>query len=101
MKKIIIPIICILLFSCTNNSATTANNWTKETAAKKCFDAATKDKYDLDQVALTKLHAISDCVGEKMVAQFKTEQEANDKPLDAAAIANECKDEYEKKSIGR
>jgi hypothetical protein len=103
MKKINLLLIPLFVWSCNTNTTTTtkSESWTKEAIAKKCFDEATKGKYDLDHNELKKIHAISDCVGEKMVKQFKTEEEANAKPLDAAVIANECKDEYELKSIGR
>ena len=93
MKKICVVAIAIVVISC--NSAPTAK-WDAASASKTCFDAATKGKYDLDDAQLKKLRGICDCVGEKMVATFKTEKEANDKMLDAAAIANECKDAYGK-----
>ncbi len=96
MKKIIIPTIAILLASCSNTPAT---KWDAATASKTCFDAATKGKYDLDAPQLKRIQGICDCVGQKMVTAFKTEKEANDKMLDAAAIANDCKEEYSKKEI--
>ena len=34
-----------------------------------------------------------------MTTTYKTEKGANEKMLDAAAIANECKEEYSKKEI--
>ena len=89
-----IVVVAILLFSCS--SAPTAK-WDAASASKSCFDAATKGKYDLDDVQLKKIKSICDCVGEKMVATFKTENEANEKMLDAAAIANECREESQKK----
>ena len=94
MKKLLIPTIAILIASC---SATPTAKWNKETASKSCFDAATKGKYDLTDVQLKKVKGICDCVGEKMAATFKTEKEANEKILDAAAIANECKEELQNK----
>lgn len=96
MKKIIIPAITILLASCSN---TPAAKWDAATASKTCFDAATKGKYDLDGPQLKRIQGICDCVGQKMVATFKTEKEANEKMLDAAAIANECKEEWHKMEI--
>lgn len=96
MKKIILPALTIVLFSCS--SAPTAK-WDMATASKTCFDAASKGKYDLTDPEIKRLHGICDCVGEKMVATYKTEKEANEKMLDAAAIANECKDEWQKKEI--
>ncbi len=96
MKKIIIPALAILLASCSNTPTT---KWEATTASKTCFDAATKGKYDLDGPQLKRVQGICDCVGEKMVTTFKTEKEANEKMLDAAAIANECKDEWQKKEI--
>ena len=89
-----IAVVAILLFSC---SSTPTAKWDAASASKSCFDAATKGKYDLDDAQLKKLRGICDCVGEKMVATFKTEKEANDKMLDAAAIANECKEELQNK----
>lgn len=96
MKKIIFPVIAILLASCSN---TPDAKWDASTAAKTCFIAATKGKYDLDAPQLKRIQGICDCVGQKMVTTFKTEKEANDKMPDAAAIANECKEEWQKKEI--
>lgn len=96
MKKIILPAFSILLASC---SSTTAAKWDTATATKTCFDAATKGKYNLDAPQLKRIKGICDCVGQKMLATYKTEKEANEKMLDAAAIANECKEEYSKKEI--
>lgn len=96
MKKIIFPAIAILLASC---SSTPAAKWDAATASKTCFDAATKGKYDLDAPQLERIQGICDCVAQKMVTTFKTEKEANDKMLDAAAIANECKEEWQKKEL--
>ena len=89
-----IVIFASMLFGC---SSTPTAKWDAASASKSCFDAATKGKYDLDDAQLKKLRGICDCVGEKMVATFKTEKEANDKMLDAAAIANECKEELQNK----
>jgi hypothetical protein len=96
MKKNILPAIVILLTSC---SSTPTAKWDAATASKTCFDAATKGKYDLDAPQLKRIQGICDCVGQKMVATYKTEKEANEKMLDAATIANECKGEYSKKEI--
>lgn len=96
MKKIVLPTIAILLASC---SSTPASKWDAATATKTCFDAATKGKYDLDAPKLKRIQGICDCVGQKMATTFKTEKKANEKMLDAAAIANECKEEYSKKEI--
>ena len=96
MKKIIFPTLTLFLLSC---SSTPAAKWDAATAAKTCFDVATKGKYDLDGPQLKRIQGICDCVGQKMVTTFKTEKEANDKMLDAAAIANECKEEWQKKEI--
>jgi hypothetical protein len=96
MKKLIYPTLTILLLSCSN---TPAAKWDAATASKTCYDAATKGKYDLTDPQIKTIKGICDCVGEKMVTTFKTEKEANEKMLDAAAIANECKEEYSKKEI--
>ncbi len=96
MKKIIYPTLTLFLLSC---SSTPAKNWDAATASKTCFDAATKGKYNLDGLQLKRIQGICNCVGQKMVTTFKTEKEANDKMLDAAAIANECKEEWQKKEI--
>jgi hypothetical protein len=96
MKKIIFPTLTLFLLSCSN---TPAAKWDSATAAKTCFDAATKGKYDLDAPQLKRIKGICDCVGQKMVTTFKTEKEANEKMLDAAAIANECKEEWQKMEI--
>jgi hypothetical protein len=96
MKKIALPALVILLASC---SSTPTTKWDAATASKTCFDAATKGKYDLDAPQLKRIQGICDCVGQKMATTFKTEKEANDKMLDAAAIANDCKEEYSKKEI--
>ncbi len=96
MKKIILPAIVILLASC---SSTPASKWDAATASKTCFDAATKGKYNLDAPQLKRIHGICNCVGQKMVTTYKTEKEANEKMLDAAVIANECREEWQKKEI--
>ena len=93
MKKTFVAAIAIVVTSC--NSTPTAK-WDAATASKTCFDAATKGMYNLDDAQITRLKGICNCVGEKMVASFKTEKEANDKMLDAAAIANECRKENNK-----
>lgn len=94
MKNLLIPSLAFLLASCSNTPTT---KWDSATASKTCFDAATKGKYDLDGPQLKRVQGVCDCVGEKMVTTFKTEKEANEKMLDAAAIANECKEEWQKK----
>lgn len=96
MKKTLIPTLAVLLFSC---SSAPVAKWDAATASKTCFDGATKGKYDLTGPQLDRIKGICDCVGEKMVATYKTEKEANDKMLDAAAITNDCKDEWQKKEI--
>jgi hypothetical protein len=96
MKKTIFPTIIVFLLSC---SGAPAAKWDAAIAAKTCFDAATKGKYDLDGPQLKRIQGICDCVGQNMVTTFKTEKEANDKMLDAAAIANECKEEWQKKEM--
>lgn len=96
MKKLLILTIPIFLISCSNTPTT---KWDATTASKTCFDAATKGRYNLDAPQLNRIQGICDCVGQKMVRTFKTEKEANEKMLDAAAIANECKEEYSKKEI--
>jgi hypothetical protein len=98
MKKIIFPAVAILLANC---SSAPAAKWDAATASKTCFDGATKGKYDLTAPQLDRIKGICDCVGKKMVAQFKTEKEANEKMLDAAPIANECKEEWEKEQISK
>ena len=96
MKIFTVTVLAVLLASC---SSTPTTKWDAATASKTCFDAATKGKYNLDDAQLKRLHGICDCVGQKMINTFKTEQEANDKILDAAVIANDCKEEYRKKEI--
>ena len=96
MKILTITVLAILLISC---SSTPTTKWDAATASKTCFNAATKGKYDLDDAQLKRLHGICDCVGQKMINTFKTEKEANEKMLDAAAITNECKEAYSKKEI--
>ncbi len=92
MKKLFILVIAFVLASCSSSPNA---KWDVATASKSCFDAATKGKYDLTDVQIKRVRTICDCVGEKMVATFKTEQEANDKMLDAAAFTNECRDAFD------
>ncbi len=96
MKKILVPAFAILLAGC---SSTPTAKWDAATAAKTCYDAATKGKYNLDAPQLKRIQGICDCVGQKMATTYKTEKEANEKMLDAAAIANDCKEGYSKKEI--
>lgn len=98
MKKLSFPTIVFLLISC---SSAPTSKWDAATASKTCFDAATKGKYDLDAPQLNRLHGICDCVGKKMVTTFNTEKEANKKMLEGVAIANECKEEWEKEQISK
>lgn len=93
MKTLIIPSLTILLAGC---SSTTTAKWDAATASKTCFNAATKGKYNLDDAKLKRLHGICDCVGQKMITTFKTEKEANEKMLDATAIANKCAANWQK-----
>jgi hypothetical protein len=89
MKTVLYLIITLLLLSC---SATPEKKWDAATASRSCFDAATKDKYGLTDTQLKSVTEICDCVGKKIVVQFKNEEEANNKMTDAAVIANECRD---------
>ncbi|MBP6430358.1 MAG: hypothetical protein KA319_01150 [Ferruginibacter sp.] len=98
MKKLIFPTIFILMLSCKN---TTSSKWDAETASKSCFDAATKGKYNLTDKQIKRLKGICNCVGEKMVADFKTEEEANKKVLDAAVNANECQQQWDKNPLNQ
>ena len=98
MKKTIFPVIAILLASCSSAPTT---KWDAATASKTCFDGATKGKYDLTAPQLGRIKGICDCVGNKMVTTFNTEKEANEKMLDGVAIANECKEEWEKEQISK
>ncbi|MBP8114901.1 MAG: hypothetical protein KAY50_06055 [Chitinophagaceae bacterium] len=88
MKLILYLLVAVLIACCS----TTTQKWDTVTASKTCFDAATKGKYDLTDKQLKRVTKICDCIGQKMVAQFKTEKEANDKMTDAADIANECRE---------
>ena len=96
MKIFTVTVLAVLLASC---SSTPTTKWDAATASKTCFDAATKGKYNLDDAQLKRLHGICDCVGQKMVVTFKTEKEANEKMLDASAIANECTADWQKTQI--
>ena len=98
MKKTLIPTLAVLLFSC---SSAPVAKWDAATASKTCFDGATKGKYDLTSPQLNRIKGICDCVGEKMVATFKSEKEANEKMLDAVPIATACKEEWEKEQISK
>lgn len=98
MKKLLVPGIAVLLFSCSSSPTT---KWDAATASKTCFDAATKGKYDLNDAQIKKIKGICDCAGEKMVATFKTEKEANEKMTDAAVIVNDCKDKWEKTQLNK
>lgn len=98
MKKIIFPVLTIVLFSC---SSAPAAKWDAATASKTCFDSATKGKYDLTGPQLDRIKGICDCVGKKMVASFKTEKVANEKMLDAVPITTECKEAWEKEQISK
>ncbi len=98
MKKLIYPTLTILLLSCSN---TPAAKWDAATASKTCFDAATKGKYDLTDAQIKRLKGICDCVGEKMVTQFKTEKEANEKMLDATANAKECQQQWDNNTLSK
>lgn len=89
MKTVLYSIVTLVIFSC---SPTATEKWDAATASKTCFDAATKSKYDLADNQIKKITKICDCVGEKMVTQFKSEKEANEKMTDAGAMANECID---------
>jgi hypothetical protein len=90
--KMILPVAAMLLWGCSGSGTSNNVAWNKEAAAKKCFDGATKGKYELDDAALKRLHNICDCAGEKMEQQFKTEKEADDKLLDGVYMMNDCRD---------
>lgn len=98
MKKILVPGIVVLLFSCSGSPTT---KWDAAYASKTCFDAATKGKYDLNDARIKKIKGICDCAGEKMAATFKTEKEANEKMTDAAVIVNDCKGKWEKTQLNK
>lgn len=98
MKKILVPGIVVLLFSC---SSSPTKKWDAAYASKTCFDAAAKGKYDLTDKQIKRLKGICDCVGEKMVTQFKSEKEANEKMLDAAANANDCRQLWDKNPLNQ
>ncbi len=95
MRLLIFTVFTILLSNCNNKQ----ENWTAPIVSKKCFDEATKNKYDLTDIQLKKIKSICNCASEKMVAKFKTEKDANEKALEAAEMAMECKRELEQTKI--
>jgi hypothetical protein len=96
IRRTILPAMIIMLASCSH---TPVAKWDAAAASKTCFDAATKNKYDLTAPQIKHIKGICDCVGQKMTTTFKTEKEANEKKLDAAVIANECTEEWQKMEI--
>lgn len=86
MKKILLPALCIVLYSCA------AKEWNKEAAKKWCLHDSKKQ---IDDGAVSKETAekICDCAAEKMAAKYKSEKEANADKYNQMLIGQDCAEE--------
>lgn len=88
MNKLLILAIALSLASCKKEE------WNKENAKKKCLEGAKSEMYS--DASTKRANAICDCIAEKMIAEFPTEDEANKYALDVVVFTNECRDGFDK-----
>ena len=94
MKKIIIPAIALILASC---STTPNTKWNATIVSKACLNEISKGKTNVSPEQLSIRQEICDCVGQKTIEKYKTEQEAKEKITDVTSISDECQEEWMKK----
>jgi hypothetical protein len=82
MKKVIIPIISILLFSCNSQK------WDKETAKKAFMDQLPKEQ--AKSFTPEMVDKLCDCMAEKAVAKYKSMKEANSDVNGMQQIGTDC-----------
>ncbi len=89
MTKAIIVVILILAFGCKPK-------WGREKVFNECMDNA-KKHYDMSK-GNNKIgsETICNCIADKMISKFKTEEEANKSPVDAFTLGDDCKRDYAK-----
>lgn len=86
MKKfILITVLALSIFSCTNR-------WNKESARKTCIEEAKKSlgAYANDSSALKMTEKLCDCSTEKMVSKYKSDAEANADAEGLKKITMDC-----------
>ncbi len=101
MKKIIFPAVVILLASCSSKET---SKWNAASISKICLEDISKGKASVSTEQIKVNQEICDCVGQKTVEKYKTEQAAKEKIADATAISNECQEEWmknKKESYGK
>lgn len=85
MKRLIFSLILI-------TAATSCKQeWNKEYAKKTCVEGVKKSGRSVAGHVADK---ICDCVAEKLVKDYKSEQEANSHLLDVVQISKSCNEEY-------
>lgn len=83
MKKVIYPLILIILNSCTTQP------WNKEAAKKWCMQD-NKKYIDDGSVTTEKAAKICDCIAEKMFANYKSEAELSADKYNQMLVGKEC-----------
>jgi hypothetical protein len=87
MKKLLIPTVFTLLFSCT------AKEWNKEIAKKWCMQDSKKQIED-GAVPKETAEKICDCYAEKAATKYKSEKEANADKYNQMLIGQDCAEEF-------
>lgn len=85
MRKLILPFILVLFItSCSNKK------WSKDYVVKKC-NADFSKRDDIKQYFNdAQMKELCDCVGDKMMAKYKSEAEANKDQAGAEQIGGDC-----------
>jgi hypothetical protein len=87
MKKLFIPTLAILLFSCS------VKEWNKEAAKKWCMQDSQK-QIDDGGIPKETFEKICDCYAEKTATKYITEKEGNADKYNQMLIGQECAEEY-------
>lgn len=84
MKKLIPFLFVLVIASCGKKE------WNKSYATKKCNDEMSKNANINGKVSKENLSKICDCVGDKMMANYKSEAEADKDQAGAEGIGRDC-----------
>jgi hypothetical protein len=87
MKKLIIPILSITLFSCKPE-------WNKETVKTECVEIAKKSMPKASSENLKMMEELCYCSAEKTVAKYKTQAEAEKDKKGLESLTMDCMKEY-------
>lgn len=88
MKKVLIPVIALLLISCNSN-------WNAETVKKECIEGVKKSGMDTSNPENMKMtEALCDCSAQKTTAKYKSQTEAEADKKGLEILTMDCLKEY-------